>query len=109
MNANIISSHENGLFERKEVEAEVFFDGSTPKRADIKSTIGGKIGANPELMVLYKVMSKFGSKSIRVLARIYHNKEKLMATEPTYLKVREGLMEKPKKEAKKAAAPAKKK
>lgn len=110
MNVTVVKSHENGLLGRKEVDAEIGYEGATPKRAEIKTALGGKIGANPEFMVLYKVASKFGSRSVKISAHIYHTKEALLKTEPTYIKVREGLMEKPKKEKKVAAkkAPAKK-
>ena len=109
MNVNVVKSHENGLLSRKEVDAEISYDGATPKRADIKTALGGKIGVNPEMMVLYRVMSKFGSRMVKISAHIYHSKDALMKTEPTYIKVREGLMEKPKKEKKVAVkAPPKK-
>lgn len=106
MNVNLISTTENKLLERKEIEAEVIFDGATPKRADLKSAICQKVAANPELVILRKVSSSFGRKAVKVVAHAYSAKEKLMATEPIYIKVREGLMTKPEK---KKAAPAPKK
>ncbi len=108
MNVNLIATTENKLLERKEVEADVSFDGATPKRAELKAAVCQKIGANPELVVLRKVSSSFGRRSVRVLAHAYAAKEKLMATEPTHIKVREGLMPKPEKKKKAAPAPKKK-
>lgn len=105
MNVNVISTNDNKLLDRKEVSAEIAFDGPTPKRAELKQAIGGKIGANPELMVIRSVSSRFGKKSVGVLAHVYASRESLMATEPKYLKIREGLMEREKK----VAAPAAKK
>ncbi|MBI5046874.1 hypothetical protein HZC07_04040 [Candidatus Micrarchaeota archaeon] len=107
MNVNIVSANENKLLERKEVRAEVGFDGPTPKRAELKQAISGKIGANPEMVTVNKVSSNFGKKAVVVIAHVYTDKDKLMKTEPDHIKIREGLMEKKKKEAK-AAAPAKK-
>jgi ribosomal protein S24E len=107
MNVEIISSKDNQLMGRKEVEATVFFDAATPKRAELKSAIGGKIAANPDLMVVRKVTPSFGSKSVRVVSYVYATKESLMGVEPKHIKVREGLMQK--EEKKKAPAPAKKK
>ncbi|MGV8085746.1 MAG: hypothetical protein ACP5N9_05855 [Candidatus Bilamarchaeum sp.] len=107
MSVNITKNNENKLLDRKEIEAEISFDGPTPKRGDLKQAVSGKIGANPELMVIRKSMSNFGKKTIKVVLHIYKAKEMLMKTEPVYIKVREGLMEKPakkKKEAKKAPA-----
>ncbi|MCI0504082.1 hypothetical protein L0Y65_05225 [Candidatus Micrarchaeota archaeon] len=108
MNVNLISTTENRLLERKEVAAEVIFDGATPKRAEIKDAVCQKIAANPELVVLRKVSSSFGRKAVKVIVHAYSAKEKMMATEPVFIKVREGLMPKPEKK-KKAAPPPKKK
>lgn len=108
MNVNILTTTENKLLDRKEVEAEVSFDSATPKRAELKSAISQKIGANPELVVIRSVSSVFGRKLVKVLAHAYSKKESMMGTEPVHIKVREGLMAKPEKK-KKAAAPAAKK
>jgi len=105
MNVNILSTTENKMLDRTEVDAEVAFDGPTPKRAELKQAVGAKIGANPELMVLREVSTTFGRKSARITAHIYPNKELLMSTEPKHIKIREGLMP---KEEKKAAPAAKK-
>jgi ribosomal protein S24E len=107
MNVNIVSTVENKLLERREIEAEVSFDAATPKRADLKQAVCGKVGANPEFMVLRAVSSTFGKKVVKVIVHLYHSKEVLMGTEPQHIRVREGLMPKPEK--KKKAAPAKKK
>jgi small subunit ribosomal protein S24e len=107
MNVDIVSTIDNKLLERREIRAEVSFDAATPKRAELKQAICGKVGANPELMVLREVSSKFGRKSVSVTAHLYPSKEVLMVTEPNHIKVREGLMAKPEKK-KRAAAPAKK-
>jgi len=107
MNVEILSSKENQLLGRKEVEATVMFDSATPKRAELKQAIGGKIAANPDLMVIRKVTSHFGARSVKVLSYVYPSKEVLMSVEPKHVKIREGLMQK--EEKKKAPAPAKKK
>ncbi len=106
MNVNLLSTTENKLLDRKEVQAEISFDGATPKRGELKSAVCQKIGANPDLAVLRKVESAFGRKAVRVMMHAYSTKEALMGTEPVHVKVREGLMQKPEK---KKAAPAPKK
>jgi small subunit ribosomal protein S24e len=107
MNVEILSSKENQLLSRKEVEATVSFDAATPKRAELKQAIGGKIAANPDFMVVRKVTSGFGSKSVKVIAYVYSSKESLMSIEPKHVKIREGFAQK--EEKKKKAAPAAKK
>lgn len=106
MNVNLLSTTENKLLERKEIDAEVSFEGATPKRAELKAAICQKVGANPDFVVIRKVRSAFGTRSVKVTAYAYSAKEKLMDTEPVYVKVREGMMAKPEK---KKAAPAPKK
>ena len=108
MNINIVSTNENKLFDRKEVRAEVAFDGPTPKRAELKQAIGGKIGSNPELMVLRRVESNFGKKAVGVLVHVYATKELILKNEPRYISVREGLAEKKAKAKKAAPAPKRK-
>ncbi len=105
MNVDIKTTNDNKLFERKEVTAEVTFDTATPKRGDIKQSICGKLGADPDTVVLRRVSSMFGLRTVKVFVHIYSNKAKLMKTEPKHIKIREGFMqkqEKKKKEVKKA-------
>lgn len=109
MNVSIISNNDNKLLDRKEVEAEISFDGATPKRIQLKEAVGQKIGANPELMALRNVTSNFGRHTVKVKVHAYSSKEALIATEPVHIKVREGLMPKPEKKKKVKATPAKKK
>jgi ribosomal protein S24E len=97
MNVHVISSTENKLLDRKEISAEVSFDKATPKRAELKTAVCHKIGANPDISVLRKVESSFGRKTVKVVTYAYTSKEALMATEPIYIKVREGMMAKPEK------------
>ncbi|MBI5223576.1 hypothetical protein HY990_04080 [Candidatus Micrarchaeota archaeon] len=109
MNVNIVSTVENKLLGRKEVTAEISFDGTTPKRAELKSGVCTKVAGNPDNSALRRVSSKFGKKLVSVLLHVYPTKESMMATEPVYVKVREGFMAKPEKKKKKAATAAKKK
>jgi len=107
MNVNLISTTENKLLERKEIVAEVIFDGATPKRAELKGAVCQKVAANPELAVVRMVESAYGRKAVRVTLYAYATKERLTDIEPVHIKVREGVMAKPEK--KKKAAPASKK
>jgi len=105
MNVDIVSKTENKLLDRKEVEAEVTFEGATPKKADIKQTLGTKLAANPDLMVIRTISSRFGQGAVRVVAHVYKDKASLEATEPDYIKKREGIQTvKEKKAAAKKAA-----
>ena len=109
MNVNVISKTDNAVLERKEIEAEVTFSGPTPSREELRKEISGKVGANPDLMVLREVQNTFGSQSVKVIAHAYSNKEKMVATEPGYMVKRDKLVEEEKpKEEKKEEKPAEK-
>jgi len=98
MEVKIESTNENKLLERKEIDAYVNFDGPTPPRKEIKSAICGKVGANPDLVVLRSVDNEFGRKRVRVSAHVYEDKAHLERNEPGYIKKREGLDQEPKAE-----------
>lgn len=107
MNVNVVSNTENKLLDRKEIDAEINFDGATPKREELKAAVCQKIALSPDLTVLRKVENSFGTKSVRVTAYSYTTKEALEATEAEYVKNREGMKKKEeeKKPEEAAAAP----
>lgn len=100
MNVNVISKSDNAVLERKEIEAEVSFDGPTPSREEMRKAICAKVGANPDLTVLREVNSSFGKQSVKVVAHAYADKGKMAATEPGYIVKRDKLAEEPKAEEK---------
>ncbi|MBI5051548.1 hypothetical protein HZC08_02200 [Candidatus Micrarchaeota archaeon] len=109
MTVEIKSNQSNPLLHRKEINADISFTGTTPKRAEMKTEVAGKLGVDPGLCVIRGIRTKFGEKKASISIHSYEKMEKLKATEPNYILVREGLAEKKKKEKKVAAAKAKKK
>ena len=108
MNVNVVSNTENKLLDRKEIDAEISFDGATPQSAELKAAVCQKIALSPDLTVLRKVENSFGTKSVRVTAYSYATKEALESTEQEYVKKREGMDKKPeekKPEGEEAEAP----
>ncbi len=103
MNVEVISNVENKLLERKEIKAEISFKGATPGRADLRQALCGKVGANPDLVVLREINTTYGKQSVSVLAHSYQKMEKLMEIEPEYIRKRfkVGVKEEPKEEEKK--------
>lgn len=104
MNVDIKSKTENKVLDRKEVKAEVAFDGATPKRAELRQAISAKLGANPELVVLREVKNAYGTHSVLVVAHAYESKEVLMSTEPEYIRKRDSIGVEKKAEPKKEEA-----
>ncbi len=100
-----IEETKNALFDRKEANAIISFTGPTPKREEIKKEICTKIGANPQLSVLSKIETSYGSTKINVTLHIYNDAETMKKSEPRHLMARDKLAEKkPKKEKKKKNA-----
>lgn len=93
MEIKIEKTTDNKLLDRKELEAFVHFDGATPARGEIKSAICGKVGANPELVVLRSVANEFGLKRVRVSAHVYEDMGALKKNEPLFIQKREGLVQ----------------
>ncbi|MFH1222311.1 MAG: hypothetical protein V1492_04455 [Candidatus Micrarchaeota archaeon] len=104
MDAEIISKTDNKLLERIEINAVVRFSGTTPNRKEVREGVATKLGLNPELTILKQMTPQFGSKTIKVVAHSYANKEKLMKTEAKYILVREGMAVKAEKKKKAVAA-----
>ena len=109
MEVEIISTTDNKMLDRKEVNAIVRFDGATPARKEIKEAVGTKLGLNPDMMVLNSVVNEFGVKQIRVIAHAYGDMKKLKEVEPEYLRKREGMEVEKKEEKPKEEKPAEKK
>jgi small subunit ribosomal protein S24e len=106
MEVKIETTTENKLLERKEIDAYVNFDGATPPRSEIKSAICGKVGANPDLVVLRSVDNEFGRKRVKVSAHVYEDEAVMSRNEPEYIRKREGFGQEKKEEPKAEEAPA---
>jgi len=100
----IKSTSDNPLLGRKEIKAVVSFNGATPNRKEIKETICGKVGANPDLTVVREVKGEFGMKRVSVTAHVYENADKLKSVEPEHIKKREGVGQEKPEEKKEGAA-----
>ena len=106
MELAISGKKENDALQRTELSCTVSYEKAVPARKELREAICAATGADPSLLVIVSVLGSFGTQKAVVQARIYRSKEAL-AVERKHLLVRDGLAEK-KKEAKKAAAPAKK-
>ncbi|MFA6328345.1 MAG: hypothetical protein WCY41_02790 [Candidatus Micrarchaeia archaeon] len=103
MQVNVKDKKENKSLSRQEITCEISFEKAMPSRKDLREAICTATGIAPELLVIVSSKGSFGQKCGTVLAHAYASKEAL-AVEKKHLLVRDGLMEKKKKEGKKAAA-----
>jgi len=103
MEVEIISSKDNKLLDRKEINAVVHFEGPTPTRKEIRESVSTKVGLNPDLTILSSMANEFGAKKVRVVAHAYKDVKKLAEVEPEHLRKRDGIgMPAEKKEGEKA-------
>lgn len=100
MQIAIRKKKENVPLGRTEIECDIAFEKALPSRKEIREALCAAIGASPELLVIVSSKAKFGSKQGVVIAHIYKDKESLKV-ERKHLLVRDGLAEKPKKDASK--------
>ena len=99
MQLAIREKKENKVLNRTELLCEVGFEKTVPSRKEIREAICASAGFSPELLVIISVSGIFGSKKAKVIAHYYHNKEAL-AIERKHFLIRDGLLEKKKKEKK---------
>jgi len=105
MEIEVVSENENKLLDRKEITVRISFSGATPSRSEIEGELAGKIGANPDLMVIRDTREKYGQKEVEADVHIYKNAEKLKEIEPEYMQKREGIGVEKKEEKPAEAAP----
>lgn len=89
METEITKKEENKMLGRKEVSATVSFTGPTPKRKEIKDSVCGKIGANPDLVALREIKNEYGTRKVGVKAHVYESKEQMSKVEPEHIRKKE--------------------
>jgi len=77
MKLTIKDTMEQPLLSRQKIKAEIAFVGAIPSRENIFAELAAKAKVKPELLVVYKVGSRYGSQFAKVLAFAYKNKEDL--------------------------------
>lgn len=89
----VIKEFDNKLLDRKEIMVNIETDGPTLKREEIKKEIAKKFKVEESNVVIIKVHTKFGSRTVDVSANLYENAEILKRLTPKYLIKRNGLEE----------------
>jgi small subunit ribosomal protein S24e len=109
MDIRITQKQKNPALQREEIEFEVKESKTTPTRKEIREKIAALIASKPELVIIEKIMTHFGSTEVTGKARAYENEEKLKKTELNHLINKSAGIKKGKEEkTNKETAPAKK-
>ena len=65
----------NPLMDRDEVECVVNFEQGTPKVDEIKAAIAKTLAASESMLVINKLIPRFGAKQAKVLVSVYKSQE----------------------------------
>ncbi len=76
----ILSKREEKLLERTEIIASTAAD-KPPTREQAKQAIASSVKAEPNLVVIKKIMPSFGERKVKITAHIYKSEEKLKQVE----------------------------
>ena len=77
MEVNIQKRTNNPHLKRETVECMINFEEGTPNSEEIKSLVAKALVANPELVVINRLLQQFGSKQARVIACVYKDSESM--------------------------------
>lgn len=105
MNIEIVSKQPNALFGRSDVDFGVSYDAAVPSRKEVRSALSAALSIGEDRIVLVRLSTSSGVRSAKGLAHVYAKAEDALK-DSKHLLIRDGLAQ---KDAKKAAAPAKKK
>jgi small subunit ribosomal protein S24e len=99
MEVKFVSTKENPLLKRKEVEFMVEQDvEKTPARLEIKKAIAAKLKVNEEMVFVKKMQTMTGTHTTVGNATAYETVEQAKRIEPKYIRKRNSPPEEPKEE-----------
>ena len=106
MNIEITINNDRPVLSRKEIEAKLSFEGTTPSRNEVVKEVAKKTGAKEELVVVREIKTSFGETTAKVTAFVYTDAKVMKDVEGKHMAKRHEVPEKPAAEATPAAAPA---
>jgi len=101
MEVKIVSTKENPLLKRKEVDFRVEYGpkGKTPARLEVKRAIAAELKINEELVFVKRMQTMTGTNTAVGIANVYETAEQANFIEPAYIRKRNSPPEKAKEEA----------
>jgi len=95
MNLEKISEKVNPVLDRKEIVFNALFDSSTLSKANAKKELAKLLGADENLIVIKKIVQRFGESKGKIHAMLYLNKETLDKIEIVHKRAKKKVEEKP--------------
>lgn len=86
MDIEIVTDEENVLLNRRDIVFKT--DKIGLSRGSAKNTLVALLDTNPELLVLDRMNSQYGTQDIIGYARLYDNEQNLRRIEPAYMVAR---------------------
>jgi small subunit ribosomal protein S24e len=101
MEVKIVSTKENPLLKRKEVDFRVEQGpkGKTPARLEVKKALAAELKMSEEVVFVKRMRTKTGTNTTVGVANAYETVEQAKFIEPEYIIKRNSPPEEPKKEA----------
>jgi len=93
MKVEIIKDEKNVLLDRRDIVCNVISEGTTASRENVKNMLVALLDAKPELMILDRMNTQYGTQDIRGYARLYNDQQQLRAIEPDYMVARNATKE----------------
>ena len=85
MDIEILKQDEQHLLDRKVIKAALTFEGATPSRKEVLSSLASALKTKEDHLVLKTVRSAFGRTRAVVTAHLYKDKDLLAKHEPSYM------------------------
>ncbi|MBP2030441.1 small subunit ribosomal protein S24e [Methanohalophilus levihalophilus] len=93
MDINITEDKNNSLFNRREVNFNVTFEGPTPSRKDVKLKMAAMLNCSPQLVIVQSLDNLFGKEEVIGYAKIYESEDRMKEIEKEYVLKRNELPE----------------
>ncbi len=93
MKLEILQERNNPLLRRKELDALIIYESSTPKRDDVRKAVAEKYGVDAERVIVEKMESLFGTRSARAHIHVYDTVEDAKRYERKHILKRHALIE----------------
>ncbi len=81
----VTAKTENPLMKRTEILAEMFFGGATPSRKDVMAALAKQLHTAEDFLVIGSIETFYKTRSAKITARLYKDKETLKAVELEHL------------------------
>ncbi len=75
MEFHIISEKQNPVMKRRELFAEIKYNGATPSKAHIQEHVASKLSIDPEHVEISKILSEHGKPEGKVWIKIWEHKK----------------------------------